>query len=118
MMDGDSKEHFFLTKPTIIANSKFLAYTGSSFKDGSTDLDEDEKENGFGLHLYDLKNRCTIATIAKAEVLIDSFEDSEYIHLLYLRSSNNWREEMSNMEGEDKKNYQHKTEIVKVRLSL
>ena len=75
--DEYDQEHFFLTKPTLIANGKFLVYAGSRIEDGHADEDEIKNGNGYGLHIYDLENRCTIAKIAKAEVLIDSFEDAD-----------------------------------------
>ena len=70
---------FPLIDPTLIADGKYLVYGGGN------------EEVGASLHLYDLENHSTVATISKAEVLIDSYKNEETgtIHLLCLRANNN-----------------------------
>ena len=71
-----------MVDPSLIADGKYLIYAGGSEEDGAS------------LHLYDLENQCTTATI-KAEVLIDSYKNEQTgnIHLLCYRSNDNGKVE-------------------------
>ena len=107
----DSPEMFPLIDPTLIADGKYLVYGGGN------------EQKGASLHLYDLENHCTVATISSAEVLIDSYKNVETgdIHLLCLRANNNQDEKPDEddeafAEWEDMQ--KHWTELIEIKINL
>ena len=100
---------FPLIDPTLIADETYLVYGGGSEAEGAS------------LHLYDLENHITVATIGNAEVLIDSYKNAETgdIHLLCLRANNNQASVPDeDDEAYDEWEYKHWTELIEIKINL
>ena len=75
-----------------------------------------------------MENRCTVATISNAEVLIDSYSNEQTgdVHLLCLRSNNNnaLRPPENDDSDEDDDDdaepfkYKHWTELIEIKVNL